>query len=321
MKDKKKIHPKQKRGLHPRNQHSGRYDFKTLVGNCPELEPFVRLNDHQDESIDFFNPEAVKMLNKALLRHFYHIDSWDIPTGYLCPPIPGRADYIHHIADLLASCNNQHIPTGDKIKGLDIGVGANCIYPLLGTTTYGWSFIGADIDPVAVTSAKAIIEANTALTGKIDLRLQANPKEIFQGMIQKGEYIDFSICNPPFHASAKEALSATTRKLKNLNAPKTVRPLRNFSGTQNELWCEGGEKKFVEDMIRQSKTFASSCFWFSSLISKETNLKSAYESLKIVKAAEVKTIPMVHGNKKNRILAWTFLSPEQQKTWMDFRWR
>jgi 23S rRNA (adenine1618-N6)-methyltransferase len=39
------------------------------------------------------------------------------------PPIPGRADYIHQIADLLATCNKKVVPTGADIRILDIGVG------------------------------------------------------------------------------------------------------------------------------------------------------------------------------------------------------
>ena len=165
----KKEHPKEKSSLHPRNKHRERYDFKQLIDSCPELGQFVKLNNYKDESIDFFNPEAVKMLNKALLKHYYGIDNWDIPKNYLCPPIPGRADYIHHIADLLGSNNSEFqrnkIPTGNKIKCLDIGVGANCVYPIIGNKEYGWSFVGTDIDPVSIESANKIIEMNPFLKG------------------------------------------------------------------------------------------------------------------------------------------------------------
>src|SRR5688500_3909142 len=106
MLNKKKEHPKEKIKLHPRNKHRQRYDFTQLISSCPDLAPFVKLNVYNDESIDFFNPEAVKMLNTALLKHFYNIVYWDIPSNYLCPPIPGRADYIHNIADLLGTKNN-----------------------------------------------------------------------------------------------------------------------------------------------------------------------------------------------------------------------
>src|ERR1035437_1265681 len=101
----KKVHPAIKTQLHPRNRHRERYDFTLLCKSYPDLKRYVALNAYNDESIDFSNAEAVKALNKALLKHYYDISFWDIPAGYLCPPIPGRADYIHHIAELLATTN------------------------------------------------------------------------------------------------------------------------------------------------------------------------------------------------------------------------
>ncbi len=130
----------EKNNLHPRNLHRNRYDFELLISNCPELKQYIGINKHQIETIDFSNPKAVKVLNKALLKTYYHIDFWSIPANYLCPPIPGRADYIHYIADLLAASNNGTIPTESSILGLDIGTGANLIYPILGNAIYNWSF-------------------------------------------------------------------------------------------------------------------------------------------------------------------------------------
>lgn len=316
----KREHPKEKTQLHPRNKHRERYDFKQLIGSCPELAQFVSLNKYDDESIDFFNPEAVKMLNKALLKYFYNISFWDIPQNYLCPPIPGRADYIHHIAGLLGSKNNGEIPSGENIKCLDIGAGANCVYPIIGNAEYGWSFTGSDTDPVAIESAGNIVEQNPSLKGKVDLRMQNNPKDFFRGIIKNDELFDLTICNPPFHASLAEAQSGSIRKLSNLKKKNISRPILNFGGQNNELWCEGGEEKFVRDMISQSRQFASSCFIFSTLISKESNLRSVYENLRKVDAREVKTIPMGQGNKISRIVTWTFLSREQQEKWVSARW-
>ena len=313
-------HPKLKSGLHPRNKHRERYDFKQLIDSCPELIPFVKINIYNDESIDFFNPEAVKMLNKALLKHYYDIDHWNIPLNYLCPPIPGRADYIHHMADLLCSKNYGKIPTGHKITCLDIGVGANCVYPIIGNKEYGWSFTGADIDPVALESAEKIIELNPFLKENIELRLQHQSNDIFFGIIQKDELFDLSVCNPPFHASLADAQSGALRKLTNLSQEKITEPILNFGGQHSELWCKGGEERFVRDMIRQSKFFSASCFWFSTLVSKQSHLKSVYDALTKAEAVEVKTIPMGQGNKSGRIVAWTYLSREQHKKWVNIRW-
>lgn len=316
MQEKKKEHPKEKSRLHPRNKHRQRYDFKSLTQIFPELGSYVSVNPYQDESIDFFDPQAVKMLNKALLKQHYGIENWDIPENYLCPPIPGRADYIHHMADLLSSKNYGNIPKGAKIRVVDIGVGANCIYPILGNIEYGWTFIGTEIDSLAIETANIIVEENPNLKGKIEIRLQPNPKDVFFGVIQKEEHFDISICNPPFHSSAEEAANSSIRKMSNLTHTKVSKAERNFGGKNNELWCEGGEEKFLKNMIRESKFFAFNFLWFSSLVSKQSNLKNAYQALKKAEAVEVKTIPMGQGNKSSRILAWTFHTPEQHREWI-----
>ncbi len=321
MQEKKKEHPTEKSRLHPRNKHRQRYDFKSLVSNFPELGSYVTVNPYQDESIDFFDPQAVKMLNKALLKQYYGIDNWDISENYLCPPIPGRVDYLHHIADLLSSKNYGKIPKGDNIRIADIGVGANCIYPILGIKEYDWSFVGTDIDSFALESAQRISDSNPSLKNKIELRFQKNPQDAFFGVIKKEERFELSICNPPFHASAEEASASSIRKLSNLTHTKITSPELNFGGKSNELWCDGGEEKFLKNMIRESKFFASNFFWFSSLVSKQSNLKNAYAALKKADAIETKTIQMGQGNKSSRILAWTFLTPEQQNEWTNKRWR
>jgi 23S rRNA (adenine1618-N6)-methyltransferase len=321
MLQEKKEHPKEKSGLNPRNRHRERYNFKVLISICPELAPFVRLNNYNDESIDFSKAEAVMMLNKALLKHFYGIDHWNIPSGYLCPPVPGRADYIHHIADLLGSSNQGIIPTGNQIRCLDIGIGASCIYPIIGNKEYGWSFVGTDIEPVAIKSASEIIETNAVLKGNVELRVQPDSNNIFSGIVQSDEHFDLTICNPPFNASFEESQSGSIRKLSALNHKRITKPILNFGGKNKELWCEGGEEKFVQKIISQSRQIPDSCFWFSTLISKQSHLKNTCNALEIAEALEIKIIPMSQGNKTSRIVAWTFLTRQQQKRWMNTRWK
>ncbi len=240
------------------------------------------------------------------MKQVYGIDSPPVPADYLCPPIPGRADYIHHAADLLSITHQAIIPKGPGIRCLDIGTGAHCIYPVLGTTEYGWSFVASDIDALALKSAGKFIALNPQLQDKIELRLQPNPADIFTGIIRKEERFDLSICNPPFHASAAEALRGTQRKLNNLHGKKMVNVKRNFGGQAHELWCTGGEEQFIRSMIVQSRLFSQSCTWFTTLVSKESSLNAAYRELKTTEATQIKTIPMAQGNKTSRILAWSF---------------
>ncbi len=297
-------HLSEKSGPHPRNRHRARYDFHALVTSSPELARFIVPHPLGGDTINFFDPVAVTTLNRALLRHDYGLTWWDIPPGYLCPPIPGRADYIHHVADLLGENNRL----GARV--LDIGTGANCIYPIIGACEYGWRFVGTDIDPVAIQSAQKIVAANPVLAGKIECRLQTSPTDIFNGVVRPGERFDLTVCNPPFHASAKAAAEGTTRKLRNLGEGRpSDKPVLNFGGRNHELWCPGGEAAFVRRMIAQSVPLGDRCRWFTTLVSKRGSLPPIYHALNEARAMDVRTIAMSQGQKHSRMVAWTFQAP------------
>ncbi|AEW84985.1 23S rRNA mA1618 methyltransferase [Flavobacterium columnare ATCC 49512] len=294
------------KGLHPRNKHNQNYNFSLLISEYPDLKKHINLNKFGSESIDFTNPDAVRSLNSALLKYYYQIHFYRLPKTNLCPPIPGRADYIHYIADLLAKGINGTLPTGSGIKILDIGTGANCIYPILGNKIYGWTFVGTEIDKPAKLTAEKIIEENE-LTKSITLRLQESKRNILKNIIQPSERFDCVICNPPFHNSREEATKSTLRKLHNLGKKvESSKPILNFGGQNNELWCEGGEKAFITNFIYESVHFKSQVKWFTSLVSKKEHLKNFETILKKLKAT-FEIIPMEQGNKTTRILAWRFL--------------
>ena len=303
--------------LHPRNPHRSPYDFPRLVEALPGLRYFLQPHPAGGDTVDFSNPRAVLTLNRALLKHHYGIAHWEIPAGFLCPPVPSRADYLHYTADLLAEDSPESTaPRGPGVVVLDIGTGANCVYPLIGTCTFGWRFVGTDIDPVSIEWARRILVENPALAGRIDLRLQLSPTTVFARVARPGEVFALSLCNPPFHASAAEAAAGTRRKLKNLhgNIPgrDTALPL-NFGGRSHELWCEGGEAAFVRRMIEESRDQPELCVWFTSLVSKRGNLPVLMRALKKAGAVESRTLTMFAGQKQSRLLAWTFLTRDERR--------
>lgn len=306
-----------KGSLHPRNRHTGRYDFPALIAGSPELAQFVIINPYGKQSIDFANPDAVRAFNRALLKQFYGIAHWDIPPGYLCPPVPGRADYLHGLADLLAADNAGEIPRGTRIHALDIGTGANCIYPLIGLREYGWRFTGSDIDSVALASAHAIITANQLSKG-ISLRQQSDPLHLFTGLLEANERFDISLCNPPFHASQAEASSGSQRKWRNLGKldPKRKLPALNFGGQAAELWCEGGEAAFLARMANESSNVNQQICWFTTLVSKAGNVQPLQSRLKKLGAVQVRVVDMSQGQKRSRFVAWTFLDDTQRAQWL-----
>jgi 23S rRNA (adenine1618-N6)-methyltransferase len=301
------INKQQTKTLHPRNLHNTRYDFEALCQTNQELKQYVSLNKYDDLSIDFANPKAVLCLNKTLLQHHYDIQNWKIPQDYLCPPIPGRADYIHYIADLLGKKEN--------IKGLDIGVGANCIYPIIGISVYNWKFTVSEIDPIAIDNLKEILSANKKLQDNILIKLQKNKNYIFDGVIDESDKFDFTMCNPPFHKSSSDAQNGSNRKVSNLTKKKTNNATLNFAGQSNELWCQGGELAFIKKMITQSAKYKNNCLWFTTLVSKTDHLKEIYRALKKVNSVKVETIEMKQGQKITRFVAWSFLDKESRDNW------
>ena len=306
---------KQIKTFHPRNFHNSRYDFKELIKTNFLLKSFVTENKYGDLSIDFADSNAVKSLNKTLLLHFYGIKNWGIPNGYLCPPIPGRADYIHYIADLLANCNQGSIPKGKIVKGLDVGIGANAIYSLIGSCVYDWDFVGSDIEKISIESALNIVNSNEFLKEKIKCKLQINPLNIFKGIINKDDFYDFTLCNPPFHKSLKDAMQGNKRKIQNLTKQKVIKNSLNFGGQNNELWCKGGEIIFITNMIKESFEFKNNVLWFTTLVSKKENLPLIYKKLQEIKVKEIKTIDMSQGQKITRVIAWSFFDENRQKEW------
>ena len=285
-----------KPGLHPRNKHKNGYDFDVLTQYNKNLISFVTKNDYGNLTIDFSDPKAVKELNLTLLKVYYGINNWVFPDENLCPPIPGRVDYIHYVSDLLSESKNK-----DKITVLDIGTGATCIYPLLGVKEYDWNFVATDIELDSLDTAQDIIDDNN-LSNKIILRQQFDEGNILEGIIEKGDSFSAVICNPPFYKSEKEARGANTRKNRNLG----TNTVRNFSGNNNELWYPGGEKAFLHNYLYQSSLYKNSSLWFTSLVSKKETIESLQKSGVKLNVKTMKIIPMHQGNKVTRIIAWQF---------------
>lgn len=301
------------KGLHPRNIHRQGYDFQALLKESPDLASYIKANPHDGSpTIDYADPDAVLVLNQALLSFHYKVKNWSIPKGHLCPTVPGRADYLHYISDLLSENNSAKPPVGPNIKGLDIGTGTSCIYPLLGNSIYGWKFVGVDINPDAINNVKNILNANPTFKKNIKTRFQKNSDHIFKDLLQADEKFDFTMCNPPFYSSKDEASNASSRKIFNLNINKkkkgleTVKSASNFGGIDAELWCEGGEKDFIKKMITESFDIKHQCIWFTTLVSNSDNLNEFSLILESFKCKEVRIIKMHQGKKIAHILAWSF---------------
>lgn len=310
---------KGKAGLHARNRHNGRYDFSALCKVLPALKSHTLKTPSGEWSINFSDPESVKMLNKALLALHYNVTQWDIPKGYLCPPIPGRADYIHRMAEWL----EKDCGASGELHALDIGMGANCIYPIIGATEYKWHCVGVDIDEQSVANARDIVAKNDTLNGHIECRLQPESRYFFKNVIEPQDRFHLSTCNPPFHKSAQDAMQGSNRKVNNLAKHKGQKTqpeskgtaALNFGGQSNELWTPGGEAAFIKNMAFESQQFAKQVLWFSTLISKKENVRWLKKSLEKAGACDMVVIEMSQGQKISRFAAWTFIEHDKRKLW------
>ena len=285
-----------KKNFHKNNIHQSGYNFDELIKANIELKEFVFENDYGNFTVDFSDPKAVKEINRSLLKAYYKVKLWEFPDTNLCPPIPGRVDYIHHLNDLIKESNIE-----GEVSVLDIGTGATCIYPLLGNAVYGWSFVGTDIDLDSLDAAQDIIDDND-LDPQILLRQQFDENNILTGIVEKEDAFTIAMCNPPFYKSAEEARGANRRKTRNLG----TNAVRNFAGNNNELWYVGGEKAFLHNYLYQSSLFKKQCTWFTSLVSKKENIESLQKSATKLGVQEFKIIPMHQGNKVTRIVAWKY---------------
>ncbi len=295
------------KGLHPRNQHDDDYPFPALIKTSPELAKYVIDNGYGSMSINFADPNAVTSLNTALITHFYGVKNWSIPQGALCPPIPGRVDYIHYIAELLDVAEpHSKDKSPSPVKMLDIGTGANGIYSLLASKIYHWQCVASDINTISLQNVEAILKHNPDIKPLVTLIEQPNKHHIFEGVISPEDQFDITVCNPPFHASQKDAIRSNQQKVRNLALRSSKTTQLNFGGSADELWCNGGELLFLKKMIKESAHFKSQCRWFSSLVSNVENIKPALKILKKQAASNIKQLDMKQGNKLTRILAWSY---------------
>ncbi|QAA83284.1 23S rRNA (adenine(1618)-N(6))-methyltransferase RlmF [Aequorivita sp. H23M31] len=282
--------------MHPKNPFNKDYDFDTLEKQYPPLKPFVFENEYGTKTIKFSDNKAVIALNTALLKMHYGITNWNIPKDNLCPPIPGRLDYLLHIADL--------IPKTD-IHLLDIGTGANLIYPVLATRHFNWKCIASEVNLDSLNNAQKIIDKNPSLKD-IELRHQEFKSCILKHIIQPTDSFDAVVCNPPFFKNRTDAVKSNLRKVQNLGIKKER--TQNFGGLGNELWYKGGEEGFIKNMSEESLHFKNQVKWFTALVSRKENLKSIKRAINKTQPSEVKIVEMEQGNKQSRFIAWTFQS-------------
>lgn len=332
----KKRRREEKRCIHPRNKYSDNPpDFGLLASLYPSFQSYVFYSREGKPRIDWKDFNATRELTRVLLLHDHSI-TWWIPDGQLCPTVPNRSNYIHWIEDLLSS---DTIPREDNVvKGFDIGTGANCIYPLLGASLLGWSFVGTDVTDVALEWAERNVKNNPQISELIEIRkVDFEEKLIDQNTNNGGSCMDFSRNTELSTSSSVELCSGENKNYHGppilLGVVKTgekfdfcmcnppffeameesgLNPNTSCGGTPAEMVCPGGEQAFISRIIQDSVQLKQSFRWYTSMVGKKSSLKSLIAKLREVGVTVVKTTEFVQGQTCRWGIAWSFVPPTKK---------
>ena len=275
--------------MHPNSIFQDGYDFLALAEEESALKPLLFKNDFDKWTIDFSIKKNVRLFNQALMKKHFGIENWHIPDENLCPTLPGRADYLYYLKDII----------GDgKRRILDIGTGASIVYPIVGNRLFSWSFVGSEISTKSISNAKNILEGNNISQQEIEIRQQTVKRNFFKNIVLENDHFDACICNPPFFESEEQARSWNWKKWKSEKS-KSV-------GTLSELVVKGGEKKFISDMIKESMHYKKQFRLFTTLVSKQSSIPFIEKACKSAQVTSLEFVEMKTGRKVSRIAVWRF---------------
>ncbi|KAJ2826519.1 Methyltransferase-like protein 16, partial [Coemansia erecta] len=233
--------------------------YKQVASKFPELQEHLiqETNSNDHYTLDFQDPLAVRTLNRALLHVYFDLQI-HLPRTNLCPTVANRLSYVEWINSAILC--DFYPSTNRVVRGLDIGCGASCIYPLLGSRVLqGCSFVGTDVRADSISIARDNVRAN-GLEPRIQLFLNkrinttlpfddhddADNAGFFSQLPvdADGSVFTFSMCNPPFYSDHAER--------ERLRGFKEHGPGLNTCGEDEELYTLGGEQGFLGRMVDES---------------------------------------------------------------------
>ena len=264
-------------------------DFLILIKEFPELKKYIIKHDEKIEefSFDWSNNDLSLLMTKSILNYYFNIKYYDIPKGFLIPPVPSRLNYLNLINELIKDIKKENI------IGVDIGTGANIIYPILGNSLYNWKFICSEINNESYNNAKLILQKNN-LEENINLIKQENKNNIFVSIINQENKYTFSMCNPPYYDYEQEI--------------KIEDKKRDTEYNFDEVYYEKGELGFFERYFEESICYKKNIFLFTILIGKKSNSEIIYDKINsynnIIKLCDIKKI--MTGNNVRYIIYWSF---------------
>jgi methyltransferase len=109
--------------------------------------------------LDFKDPKALRALTRCSLKKYFNLDV-EIPPDRLVPTLPLRLNVLLWIQDVLRAAEIVTEGVSQKVVGLDVGCGANCVFPLVGVRHFDWDFVATEADEEAVACARRNVTAN-----------------------------------------------------------------------------------------------------------------------------------------------------------------
>jgi 23S rRNA (adenine1618-N6)-methyltransferase len=252
-------------------------DFKALAKKDKD---FKEIWQQSSGKLDFQDPATLMALSKAILKADFNLQL-EIPADRLCPPIPNRWNYVTWIQALLDSTSpsysNKYDPSR-KVVGLDIGTGASAIYTLLALQSRpNWHMCATDVDKKSFDSAARNLALNNLMTRTSLLQtLSSAPLIPLQAL--GVSTLDFTLCNPPFFASAS-AMAASLSGTGKMRAPATI-----CTGSASEMICPDGDVGFVTRLVNESLVLRDKVQWYTSLLG---HLSSAKAIIGLLKSHQV----------------------------------
>ncbi|KAL7848844.1 hypothetical protein SRHO_G00204670 [Serrasalmus rhombeus] len=254
------------KSMHPRNRYKDKPpDFAYLASKYPDFQKHVQINLLGRVMLNFKDPEAVRALTCTLLKEDFGL-TIEIPLERLIPTVPLRLNYIHWVEDLTEG-------QGSSRRGIDIGTGASCIYPLLGASMNGWFFLATEVDDICYNYAKKNVEQNN-MAGLIKVVKVPQKTLLMDALKEESIVYDFCMCNPPFFANQLEAKGVNSRNSRR-PPPSSVN-----TGGVTEIMAEGGELEFVKRIIHDSLQLKRRLRWYSCMLGKKCSLAPLKEELR-----------------------------------------
>ena len=207
--------------------------------------------------------------------------------------------WIQDLLDTTAENYRDRYDAEREVLGLDIGVGASAIYPLLACSTRpGWRMAGTDVDALSMEWARRNVEGN-GLSKRVKLVMSRAEGKVVPLEVLGVEEVDFVMTNPPFYDSKADMLASYTNKA----AP----PSAVCTGSENEMICPGGDVGFVSRILEESLVLRGRVRWYTAMLGKMSSLQQIVAKLKGHEINNFAVTCLQAGYKTKRwAVAWSF---------------